>query len=151
MSSISRFINYVLHKKLNKVHQETDLPFCLSWNFKVTLFYVLSFALSLAVIRYYSLSFFITPRHSFYHSLSLVLLLVVSHCTTRSHFLSLVFIRCHSLNSLLSLAVTRYTTRLSFYKRSQQAIMVLSKFQNKFLKSRSARFKKIKEYTKKRN
>ena len=65
MSSISRFINYVLHKKLNEVHQETDLPFCLSWNFKVTLFYVLSFALSLAVIRYYSLSFFITPRHSF--------------------------------------------------------------------------------------
>ena len=77
--------------------------------------------------------------HSFYHSLSFVVIrcttrcqslsLVVICCTTRCHSvhyslssLSLVIICCHSMYHSLSLdvplVVTRCTTRLSFYKRS---------------------------------
>ena len=116
---------------------------------KVPLFYVLSFALSLAFIRCHSLKCFVTSRHSFYRSLSLVVPRAVIHCTTCSHFLPLVVICCHSLNKSLSLVVTWCTTRLYFYERSQQAIIVSSKFRNKYLKSRSA--SDWKSYTKKRH
>ena len=83
-----------------------------------TLFYLLSFVLSLAVIRCNSLSFFITC----FHSLSLT----VTRCYSLYHLLyhslsfvvPLVVIRCHSLYHPLALVVTRCTTRLSCYKRS---------------------------------
>ena len=125
------------------------MVFLFDLELKVPLFYVLSFALSLAFIRCHSLKCFVTSRHSFYHSLSLVVPRAVIHCTTCSHFLPLVVICCHSLNKSLSLVVTWCTTRLYFYERSQQAIIVSSKFWNKYLKSRSA--SDWKSYTKKRH
>ena len=73
--------SYILHKKLNKIIQEPDLPFVSFWNKKNTLFYLLSFdfirfithchSLSLIVIFCYLLSFVVilsTRCHSLYHS-----------------------------------------------------------------------------------
>ena len=127
--------SYILHRKLNKITQEADWPsrlaFCFFWNIKSLYFtysHSYSFVLSLAVIRCYSLSFFITrchllsfvvtccntSCHSLYHSYSFAVPLDVIHCHSLSFVVPLVVIRCHSL----SFDVTRFTTRLSFYKRS---------------------------------
>ena len=73
-------------------------------SFVVTCCHLVYHSLSLVVIRYYSLSL-VVP---------LVVPLVVTRCTTRCHSLSLVVTRYHSL----SLVITRWSTRLSFYKRS---------------------------------
>ena len=126
---------YILHRKLNKIIQESDWPsrlaFCFFWNIKSLYFtysHSYSFVLSLAVIRCHSLSFFITrchllsfvvtccntSCHSLYHSYSFAVPLDVIHCHSLSFVVPLVVIRCHSL----SFDVTRCTTRLSFYKRS---------------------------------
>ena len=89
MTAISPFINYlycwiyssyILHKKLNKILQEPDWSF-VSFSF-ITLLHLLSFVLSLAVIRCHSLAFFITRCHS----LSLV------------PFVATLFTNFHSLN-----------------------------------------------------
>ena len=127
--------SYILHRKLNKIIQEADWPsrlaFCFFWNIKSLYFtysHSYSFVLSLAVIRYYSLLFFVTcchllsfvvtccttRCHSLYHSLSLVIPLDVIRCYSLTFVVPRVVIRCHSL----SFDVTRCTTRLSFYKRS---------------------------------
>ena len=74
--------SYILHKKLNKIIQEPDWPSVSFWNIKSLYFtypHSYSFVLSLAVIRYHSLSFFVTR-----------LPLVVTRCTTRCHTLSLI-------------------------------------------------------------
>ena len=126
--------SYVLHRKLNKIIQEADWPsrlaFCFFWNIKSLYFtysHSYSFVLSLAVIRCYSLPFFITrchllslvvtccntSCHSLYRSYSFAVPLDVIHCHSLSFAVPLVVIRCHSL----SFDVTQCTTRLSFYKR----------------------------------
>ena len=126
--------SYILHRKLNKIIQEADWPsrlvFCFFWNIKSLYFtysHSYSFALSLAVIRCHSLSFFVIVVIRC-HSLSLAVppvviveSLIVIRCATQCHschslpcVVPLVVIRCHSL----SFDVTRFTTRLSFYKRS---------------------------------
>ena len=54
--------NYMLHKKLNKIIQEPDWLFVSFWNIKSLCFtysHLFSFALSLAVIRCHSFSFFL--------------------------------------------------------------------------------------------
>ena len=74
----------------------------------VTLCHLLHHSLS-------SLSFVVTCCHSLYLSLSFVVPLVVTRCDSLSLVVPLAVTCCHSL----SLVVTRYTTRLSFYKRSE--------------------------------
>ena len=69
----------------------------------VTQCHSLSLVVSLVVILCLSLSFLVTLVNRCYS-----LLFVVTRCTTR----------CHSLSLVVPLVVTRYTTRLSFYKRS---------------------------------
>ena len=89
-------------------------------------------SLSVLVIRCHRLSLVVACSTTCCHSLSLV----VTWYTTRCHSLSFVITRCHSLyhslyHSLslvvplvvtryhsLSLVITRWSTRLSFYKRS---------------------------------
>ena len=95
------------------------MAFCFFWNIKSLHFtdsHFYSFVLSLAVIHCNSSSFFVTRRHS--------LSLVATCCTTRCHSFSfvvpLLVIRCISFYQSLSFVVTRWTTRLSFYKRSQK-------------------------------
>ena len=100
MSSICKFINYALRKKLYKVLQEPDWSFCLISNLK-SLYFMCSHLL------YHSLSFAVTHWN--------VLLLLVIRFTARYHLLyhalsfivPLVAISCHSL----SFAVTRWTSR----------------------------------------
>ena len=112
----------IMHRKLNKIIQEVDWPsrlaFCFFWNIKSLYFtysHSYSLVLSLAVILYHSLSFFVALvvirchllYHSLYQSLSFVvpldvirchsLSLVVIRCTTCCHKLSLVVIWCHSM------------------------------------------------------
>ena len=106
--------SYILHTKLNKIIQEADWPsrlaFCFSRNIKSPYFtysHSYSFVLSLTVIHWHSLSFFVTRCHS--------LSFVVSCCTTRcdSLNLSLPFVvpldntRCHSLPFVVPFVVTR--------------------------------------------
>ena len=134
--------SYILHRKLNKIIQEADWPsrlaFCFFWNIKSLYFtysHSYSFVLSLAVIRCYSLPFFITrchllsfvvtccntSCHSLYRSYSFAVPLDVIHCHSLSFAVPLVVIRCHSL----SFDVTQCTTRLSFYKRPLFYIFLL--------------------------
>ena len=100
--------SYILHTKLNKIIQEADWPsrlaFCFSRNIKSPYFtysHSYSFVLSLTVIHWHSLSFFVTRCHS--------LSFVVSCCTTRCHSFSFVVpldvTRCHSLYHSLSFDV----------------------------------------------
>ena len=120
--------SYILHRSLNKIIQEADWPsrlsFCFFWNIKSLYFtysHSYSFVWSLAVIRCYSLLFFVTRCH--------LLPFIVTCCTTGCHsfYPSLSFvvpldvIRCHSL----SFNVTRCTTRLYFYKQSLFYIFLL--------------------------
>ena len=115
--------SYILHKKLNKIIQGPDWPFVSIWNIKslnFTYSHLLSFVLSLAVIRCHSLSFFVTRCYllSLFvihcHSLSLAVIrnnlfsFVVTHCTTS----------CHPLYRSLSFVVICCLTVLSFHKRS---------------------------------
>ena len=102
--------SYILHRKLNKIIQEADwastLAFCFFWNIKSLYFtysYSYSFVLLLAVIRFYSLSFFVTRCH--------LLSFVFTCCTTRCHSSSfavpLGVIRCHSFSFVVPLDVIR--------------------------------------------
>ena len=65
-----------------------------------------------------------------WHSLSLVVPIVVIHCYPLSFVVSRCATRCHSLYHSLSfvvpLVVTRCTTRLSFYKRSNVDVYLIS-------------------------
>ena len=122
------------------------MNFCFILKHKITLFYLLSFffirfitccySLSLIVIfchrchslllvvihstRCHSLSFVVarctTSCHSLSHSLSLIVPLIVQ---SLCHSLAFIVTRCHSLSPVVPLVVTRFTTRLSLYKRSQ--------------------------------
>ena len=123
MSLISQFVNN-LH---SWIYCSCTFHILFHSEPKITLFYLLSFALIRCTTRCYLLSFVITRCitrcHSSFvvtrchllsliitgcHSLSLVGPLVVIPCTTR----------CHSLALVVPLVVTRCTTRVSFYKRS---------------------------------
>ena len=109
MSWICRFVNYlycwiystyILHKKLNKILQESDWLFVLFWHLKSLYFicsHSFSFVVQLPAIRYHSLLFVITRCHS----LSLDLSFVVTRC----HSLSLIVVSCHSLYHSLPLDV----------------------------------------------
>ena len=112
MSWICRFVNYlycwiystyILHKKLNKILQESDWLFVLFCHLKSLYFicsHSFSFVVQLPVIRY----------HSFvicYHSLSFVVTRFIIRCHSLSFVVTRFIIRCHSL----SLPVTLCTTR----------------------------------------
>ena len=118
-----------MHRKLNKIIQEVDWPsrlaFCFFWNIKSLYFtysHSYSLVLSLAVIVYHSLSFFVALvvicchllYHSLYQSLSFVVPIDVIRCHSLSFVVPLVVISCQSL----SFDVTRCISRLSFYKWS---------------------------------
>ena len=104
MSSVPWFItylycciysSYILHKKLNKILQETDWPFVSVWILKTRYFiccHSFSFAEPLPVIRCHPLSFVIIRCRS--------LSLVVFCCHLLSLNLSLVVILCHSLSRI---------------------------------------------------
>ena len=124
------------------------MAFCFILKLKITLFYLFSFVfihcttpvthshllalavthshlLALAVICCYSLSLVVIRCHCIYHSLPFVVIrchslsLVVPPVVTLLVICCpLVVIRFHSLYHSFSLVVTRYTFRLSFYKRS---------------------------------
>ena len=105
------------------------MAFCSFWNIKPLYFtYCHSYychSRSLIVIFCYLLSFVVTRCHSLCHSLSPVVPLVVTRCHSLYDFLSFVVTCCHSFYQLLSFVVTRCTTRLSFYKRSFQTILLI--------------------------
>ena len=80
-------------------------------------------SLLLIVICCDSLSFVVSNCHSF----SFVVHLVVTRCHSLYHSLSFVVSRCHSLSLVipsLSLVFSRWTARLSFYKRSSMSIVI---------------------------
>ena len=102
-------ISYTLHRKLNKIIQESDWPF--------VSFETENHSILLTPIRihlfYHSLSFTITYCHFLLfvaipcHSLSLVVPLAVTRCHLFfSQFLSFAVTRCHSLYHSLSFVVT---------------------------------------------
>ena len=91
---------------------------------KITLFYLLSFALIRFITRCPSLSLiaiFVTRCHSLSLAAPLVESLVAIRCTIRCHSLSLVVIRCTTCFHSLSLVVIRchwmYHSSV-FFKRS---------------------------------
>ena len=135
MSWICRFVNYlycwiystyILHKKLNKILQESDWLFVLFCHLKSLYFicsHSFSFVVQLPVIRYHSLLSVITRCHS----LSLDLSFVVTRCHSLSLDLSFVVTHCRYLSLFVPLVATRCTTCLSFYKQSNRSYVLSNK------------------------